>query len=108
MNPLITFDDKSSHCGSGSNSKGHSMLTVSKLCHCGSVEPSIGSYASEFEHVLLSCRPNYNSCRRPIQNHLNIPLWRQLLSEYKDLFECEYLELGFPLDVRGGEVKTNT
>ena len=52
-----------------------------------------------FEEVYRSGVPNYKGCRTPLPfNKFNIPLWRDLLSEYSDNIICDFLEFGFPLD----------
>ena len=52
-----------------------------------------------FEKVYRSGLPNYKGCRISLPfNKLNIPLWRELLADYKDYVVCDFLEFGFPLD----------
>ena len=52
-----------------------------------------------FEKVYRSGLPNYKGCRISLPfSKLNIPLWRELLADYKDYAVCDLLEFGFPLD----------
>ena len=52
-----------------------------------------------FEHVYASGVPNYQCCRISVcQPTMNIALWRDRLSGYRDSTVCDLLQFGFPLD----------
>ena len=61
--------------------------------------PSPSVLIQLFEQVYQSALPNYRGCRITLPfSNFNIPLWRELLSDYNDNIVCDFLEFGFPLD----------
>ena len=47
--------------------------------------------------IMQSKKYNFESCRIRVNNRLNMEFLRHMLSDYKDLQVCEFLEYGFPL-----------
>ena len=88
----------------GSNSeKMLSGIKNSWCINCGSFarirEDPILCMVDLFEHINASGSPNYALCRIPLPySKLNISVWREKLSQYKDKIVCEFLQFGFPLD----------
>ena len=46
---------------------------------------------------------NFESCRIPINEKINVDYMRQMLRDYKDIIICDFLEFGFPLGFEGNE-----
>ena len=49
------------------------------------------------KQVVDSNKFNFELCRIPINNRLNMAFLRHMLSDYKDFQVCDLLEFGFPL-----------
>ena len=72
-----------------------------KICLEGASKPGEKS-RTEFlleDHriIMQSKKYNFESCRIRVNNRLNMEFLRHMLSDYKDLQVCEFLEYGFPL-----------
>ena len=46
---------------------------------------------------------NFQECRIPVNERINVGYMRQLLSDYSDKLICDFLEFGFPLGFQGNE-----
>ena len=53
------------------------------------------------EKVVQSGKYNFEGCRIPINDRLNIPYIRNMLHDYKDQQLCDFLEFGFPIGYTG-------
>ncbi len=51
--------------------------------------------------VVASGLPNYRGCRILFRTKLNIPVWRQMLSDCQDEEIVDFLEFGVPLGING-------
>ncbi len=51
--------------------------------------------------VVVSNLPNYRGCRIHLRMKLNIPFWREMLSDYQNEEIVDFLEFGFPLGING-------
>ena len=47
---------------------------------------------------------NFQGCKIPVNNNLNIQYLRHMLTDYKDQRICDYLEFGFPLGCMRDEI----
>ena len=51
--------------------------------------------------MLKSGKFNFEECRIPINNRLNIDYIGNCLEDYKDKQICDFLEFGFPIGYNG-------
>ena len=58
-------------------------------------------YINLHNQVFLSGRYNFEGCRIPLKNSLNIDYFRFMLYGYEDEAICDFLEFGFPLGYIG-------
>ena len=56
--------------------------------------------------VAASGNYNYVDARVPVPSALNMPAWRQKLTNYHDMQVLELLEYGFPMSYQGGSLRT--
>ena len=68
----------------------------------GYCRQDIDKFKQIYNHVLSSGQPNYCGARIIIPSGLNIPIWREYLSNscYHDVAVCDMLAYGFPLNYR--------
>ena len=66
----------------------------------GYCRQDIDKFKQIYNHVLSSGQPNYCGARIIIPSGLNIPIWREYLSNscYHDVAVCDMLAYGFPLN----------
>jgi len=57
----------------------------------------MGYFLDSNRAVVSSGQFNCSGLRIPVPIRLNIPVWRDLLQEYKDHVICDFLEFGWPL-----------
>ena len=55
------------------------------------------------ELVKQSGQFNFQHCRIPVNNRINVNYMRTMLRDYKDILVCDLLEFGFPIGFSGNE-----
>ena len=58
---------------------------------------TFSSFLDIHRAVALTGQPKYRIARMPVFSTLNIAIWRELLSGYRDQIICEFLEFGWPI-----------
>ena len=49
------------------------------------------------DFVTHTGEPNHFIARVPVPSALNIYKWREVLQDYEDIVDCEFLEFGWPV-----------
>lgn len=76
-----------------------------KICLSSKVIPlsRLKSKLAIHRIVKNSGKYNFEHCKIPVNNKINVEYMRSMLNDYKDLQVCDFLSYGFPIGFKGDE-----